>query len=173
MNAYDDSNDYGVLAEYILIKECKMSDNTLVESMDILEILRLLPHRYPFVMIDRVLSIEPGVTMDALKNVTINEPFFQGHFPTKPVMPGVLMLEGMAQAGGLLAYHTAPDNVGKKLLYFAGIDKARFRKPVGPGDQLVYRIDLLKRKRSIWKMAGKAFVDDTLVAEAELLASFG
>ena len=83
------------------------------------------------------------------------------------------MLEGMAQAGGLLAYCTAPEHIGEKLLYFAGIDKARFRKPVGPGDQLIYKIDLLKQKRGIWKMAGKAFVDDTLVAEAELLASFG
>ena len=150
-----------------------MSENTLVENIDILEILRLLPHRYPFVMIDRVLSVEPDKTITALKNVTINEHFFQGHFPTKPVMPGVLMLEGMAQTGGVLAYCTEPENIGVKLLYFAGIDKARFRKPVGPGDQLTYKVDLLKKKRGIWKMAGKAFVDDKLVAETELMASFG
>jgi 3-hydroxyacyl-[acyl-carrier-protein] dehydratase len=150
-----------------------VSENTLLENIDILEILRLLPHRYPFIMIDKVHSVEPGNTITALKNVTINEPFFQGHFPTKPVMPGVLMLEGMAQAGGILAYYTEPENIGVKLLYFAGIDKARFRKPVGPGDQLIYKVDLLKQKRGIWKMAGKAFVDDTLVGEAELLASFG
>ncbi len=150
-----------------------MSEETLVENIDILEILRLLPHRYPFVMIDRVLSVDPNRTVEALKNVSINEPFFQGHFPTKPVMPGVLMLEGMAQAGGILAFCSEPENVGVKLLYFAGIDKARFRRPVGPGDQIIYKLELLKKKRGIWKLAGKAFVDDQLVAEAELMASFG
>ncbi len=150
-----------------------MSEETLVEDIDILEILRLLPHRYPFVMIDRVLSVEPHKTVEALKNVSINEPFFQGHFPSKPVMPGVLMLEGMAQAGGILAFRSEPENIGVKLLYFAGIDKARFRRPVGPGDQIIYKLELLKKKRGIWKLAGKAFVEDHLVAEAELLASFG
>lgn len=145
----------------------------VAEDIDILEILRLLPHRYPFVMIDRVLSLEIDHSVVALKNVTINEPFFQGHFPKKPVMPGVLMLEGMAQAAGILAYRTEPQNIGEKLLYFAGIDKARFRRPVGPGDQLLYKIELLKKKRGIWKLAGKAYVDDVLVAEAELMASFG
>jgi 3-hydroxyacyl-[acyl-carrier-protein] dehydratase len=146
---------------------------TVAEEIDILEILRLLPHRYPFVMIDRVIEMELDHSIKVLKNVTINEPFFQGHFPGKPVMPGVLMLEGMAQAGGVLAYRTEPENVGTKLLYFAGIDKARFRRPVGPGDQLIYTIEILKKKRGIWKMAGKAFVDDVLVAEAQLMASFG
>jgi 3-hydroxyacyl-[acyl-carrier-protein] dehydratase len=150
-----------------------MSEETLVENIDILEILRLLPHRYPFVMIDRVLSVESHKTVEALKNVSINEPFFQGHFPSKPVMPGVLMLEGMAQAGGILAFCSEPENVGVKLLYFAGIDKARFRRPVEPGDQIIYKVELLKKKRGIWKLAGKAFVDDQLVAEAELMASFG
>ncbi len=145
----------------------------LVGNIDIVEILRLLPHRYPFVMIDRVLSFVPGKSVEALKNVTINEPFFQGHFPAKPVMPGVLMLEGMAQAGGIFAYCTEPENVGVKLLYFAGLDKVRFRSPVGPGDQLIYKMELLKRKRGMWKLSGKAFVDDKLVAEAELMASFG
>ncbi len=144
-----------------------------VEDIDILEILRLLPHRYPFVMIDRVLSVTADTEVEALKNVTINEPFFQGHFPGKPVMPGVLMLEGMAQAGGILAYCTEPENVGVKLLYFAGLDKVRFRSPVGPGDQLVYKVELLKKKRGIWKLAGKAYVDGKLVAEAELMAAFG
>ena len=150
-----------------------MSEETLIENIDILEILRLLPHRYPFVMIDKVMSVVPDKTVEALKNVTMNEPFFQGHFPTKPVMPGVLMLEGMAQAGGVLAYCSEPENVGVKLLYFAGLDKVRFRKPVGPGDQLIYKVEVLKKKRGIWKLAGKAFVDDTLVAEAELMAAFG
>jgi 3-hydroxyacyl-[acyl-carrier-protein] dehydratase len=120
-----------------------------------------------------VLSVESHKTVEALKNVSINEPFFQGHFPSKPVMPGVLMLEGMAQAGGILAFCSEPENVGVKLLYFAGIDKARFRRPVEPGDQIIYKVELLKKKRGIWKLAGKAFVDDQLVAEAELMASFG
>ncbi len=149
------------------------AEQLAVDEIDILEILRLLPHRYPFVMIDRVLSMVPDESVEALKNVTINEPFFQGHFPGKPVMPGVLMLEGMAQAGGILAYCTEPENVGVKLLYFAGLDKVRFRHPVGPGDQLVYKVELLKKKRGIWKLAGKAYVDEKLVAEAELMASFG
>ncbi len=150
-----------------------MSEAIIPEDIDILEILRLLPHRYPFILIDRVLSVVPGQEAVVLKNVTINEPFFQGHFPSKPVMPGVLMLEGMAQAGGILAYSSRPENVGVKLLYFAGIDKARFRRPVGPGDQLIYKMRLLKQKRGISKMAGAAYVNEKLVAEAELLASFG
>ncbi len=149
-----------------------MSDTIEPKQIDILEILRLLPHRYPFVMIDRVLSVVADQEVTALKNVTINEPFFQGHFPEKPVMPGVLMLEGMAQAGGILAYYSEPENIGTKLLYFAGIDKARFRRPVGPGDQLIYKVQLVKKKRGIQKLAGEAFVDDKLVAEAELMASF-
>lgn len=150
-----------------------MSDTIIPENIDINEILRLLPHRYPFVMIDRVLTVDVGESVEALKNVTINEPFFQGHFPTKPVMPGVLMLEGMAQAGGVLAFYSKPENIGEKLLYFAGIDKARFRKPVEPGDQIIYRVEALKVKRGIWKMAATANVDGKKVAEAELMASFG
>lgn len=150
-----------------------MSDFVVPEDIDIQEILRLLPHRYPFVMIDRVISVDVGERVEALKNVTINEPFFQGHFPGKPVMPGVLMLEGMAQAGGVLAFYSEPENIGKKLLYFAGIDKARFRRPVGPGDQLIYQVELLKVKRGIWKLGATAMVDDKKVAEAELMASFG
>jgi len=150
-----------------------MSDSIIPENIDINEILRLLPHRYPFVMIDRVLTVDVGKNVEALKNVTINEPFFQGHFPTTPVMPGVLMLEGMAQAGGVLAFYSQPENIGHKLLYFAGIDKARFRKPVGPGDQIIYRVETLKVKRGIWKMAATANVDGQKVAEAELMAAFG
>ncbi len=149
-----------------------MSETIEPKQIDIVEILRLLPHRYPFVMIDRVLSIVADQEVTALKNVTINEPFFLGHFPGKPVMPGVMMLEGMAQAGGILAYCSEPENIGTKLLYFAGIDKARFRRPVGPGDQLIYKVQLVKKKRGIQKLAGEAFVDDKLVAEAELMASF-
>ncbi len=149
-----------------------MSDKEILENLDILEILRLLPHRYPFVMVDRITSVTPGSKVTGFKNVTINEPFFQGHFPERPVMPGVLILEGMAQAGGVLAFHTVPEMIGNKLLYFAGIDKARFRKPVVPGDQLVFQMELLKHKRGIMVMSGKAYVDETLVAEAELMASF-
>ncbi|MBC8207818.1 MAG: 3-hydroxyacyl-ACP dehydratase FabZ [Desulfobulbaceae bacterium] len=149
-----------------------MSETVIPELIDIQEILRLLPHRYPFVMIDRVTRFDLDEGVVAIKNVTINEPFFQGHFPSRPIMPGVLILEGMAQAGGVYAFYSVPENIGKKLLYFAGIDKARFRRPVVPGDQIEFRLKLLKRRRDIWKLAGEAFVDNVLVAEAELTASF-
>jgi 3-hydroxyacyl-[acyl-carrier-protein] dehydratase len=149
-----------------------MSEFVIPENIDILEILKVLPHRYPFVMLDRILSIEIGKQIVGLKNVTINEQFFQGHFPERPVMPGVLILEGMAQAGGIMAYYTHPEAIGKKLLFFAGIDKARFRRPVGPGDQLIFSLEMVKEKRSLMIMSAKATVDDTLVAEAELMASF-
>lgn len=149
-----------------------MTTEIIPEHIDIVEIMRLLPHRYPFVMVDRILSMEPGKEITGLKNVTINEPFFQGHFPGRPVMPGVLILEGMAQVGGVLAFYANPEAVGQKLLFFAGIDKARFRKPVVPGDQLILKLEMIKQKRTIMMMGGKAYVDDTLVAEAELMASF-
>lgn len=142
------------------------------ENIDIIEIMKLLPHRYPFIMVDRILTIDPGKEITGLKNVTINEPFFQGHFPGRPVMPGVLILEGMAQVGGVLAFYASPEAIGQKLLFFAGIDKARFRKPVVPGDQLILKLELVWQKRTIMKMDGKAFVDGNLVAEAELMASF-
>jgi 3-hydroxyacyl-[acyl-carrier-protein] dehydratase len=150
-----------------------MSENIIPEKIDILEIMRLLPHRYPFILVDRILSITPEQEIVGLKNVTINEPFFQGHFPARPVMPGVLILEGMAQVGGVLAFYSEPENIGKKLLYFVGIDKARFRQPVTPGDQIHYKLELLKKRRGIWQMAARAFVEEKLVAEAELMASFG
>ncbi len=150
-----------------------MSNTVIPEKIDILEILRLLPHRYPFVMVDRILAISPEKDIVGLKNVTINEPFFQGHFPAKPVMPGVLILEGMAQVGGVLAFYSEPENIGRSVLYFVGIDKARFRQPVTPGDQIHFKLELLKQRRGIWQMAAQAFVDEKLVAEAELMASFG
>jgi len=150
-----------------------VSEKIIPESIDILEILRLLPHRYPFLLVDRILAITPEKDIVGLKNVTINEPFFQGHFPERPVMPGVLILEGMAQVGGILAFYSEPENIGKKVLYFVGIDKARFRQPVTPGDQIHFKLELLKRRRGIWQMAAQALVDDKLVAEAELMASFG
>jgi 3-hydroxyacyl-[acyl-carrier-protein] dehydratase len=140
--------------------------------MDIKDILAILPHRYPFVMVDRILEIEEGKHIVGLKNVTINEPFFQGHFPGEPVMPGVLILEGMAQVGALLAYRSIPEAIGTKLVYFAGLDGVRFRKVVRPGDQVIYRLEIIKLKPKLSKMAGKAYVDGQVVAEAELMASF-
>jgi 3-hydroxyacyl-[acyl-carrier-protein] dehydratase len=142
------------------------------DTIDIEGIIRLLPHRYPFILVDRILEIASGESIVGLKNVTINEPFFQGHFPTRPIMPGVLILEGMAQVGGLLAYITEQDMVGKKLIYFAGMDGVKFRQPVVPGDQIIFKLNVLKRKGKIWKMGGKAFVEDKLVAEAQLMAAF-
>jgi 3-hydroxyacyl-[acyl-carrier-protein] dehydratase len=150
-----------------------MTKVVIPDNIDILEILRLLPHRYPFVMVDRILSLVPEKSVTGIKNVTMNEPFFQGHFPERPVMPGVLILEGMAQTGGVMAYYSLPENIGNKLLYFAGIDKARFRKPVIPGDQIVFNMEVIKHKRGILVMKGAANVDGKLVAEAELMASFG
>jgi len=140
--------------------------------IDIKGILDLLPHRYPFILVDRILDFEKGKSVTGLKNVSMGEPFFQGHFPGEPVMPGVLILEGMAQAGGILAYLTAREMIGKKLLYFAGMDKVRFRKIVRPGDQLIFKLEMGRYKPRLTKMTGRAYVDDELVTEAELMASF-
>lgn len=139
--------------------------------LDINEIMKHLPHRYPFLLVDRVTALEPGERIEVIKNVTINEPFFQGHFPGHPVMPGVLIVEAMAQAGGILAYKSDLDVGEGKVVYFMGIDKAKFRKPVMPGDQLRLVLQVLKQRRSIWRFRGEAFVDDKLVAEAELMAT--
>lgn len=138
-------------------------------TMDIQEIVAILPHRYPFLLVDRVLSFEAGQKMVALKNVTINEPFFQGHFPGHPIMPGVLIIESMAQVGGILAYKSANGTEGQ-LVYFLGIDKAKFRKPVLPGDQLRIEVEVLRQRPPYWKLKGMAYVGDQLVAEAELKA---
>jgi len=140
-------------------------------SIDIKAILDILPHRYPFVMVDRVLEFEKGRQITGLKNVSINEPFFQGHFPGEPVMPGVMILEGMAQVGAILAYKSIPDSIGTKIFYLAGMDNVRFRKVVRPGDQVIFKLELIKLKAKLSKMSGKAYVDDQLVAEAELMAS--
>ena len=137
--------------------------------MNIQEIVAILPHRYPLLLVDRVLSFEAGKKMVALKNVTINEPFFQGHFPGHPIMPGVLIIESMAQVGGVLAYKSAKGKEGQ-LVYFLGIDKAKFRKPVLPGDQLRIEIEVLRQRPPYWKLKGMAYVEDQLVAEAELKA---
>jgi 3-hydroxyacyl-[acyl-carrier-protein] dehydratase len=140
--------------------------------MDIHQILKQLPHRYPILLVDRVLELEKGKRIKALKNVTINEPFFTGHFPHRPVMPGVLMLEAMAQAAALLAFDTlgtTPDD--KTVYYFAGIDGARFKRPVEPGDQLVMEVSLERMKSGIFKFKGTARVDDQVACEAELMCT--
>ena len=149
-----------------------MSEQSQVRMpMDIKTILDLLPHRYPFVLVDRILEFEKGKTITGLKNVSMGEPFFQGHFPGEPVMPGVLILEGMAQVGAVLAY-LSTESVEDRLVYFAGLDKVRFRKVVQPGDQLIFKLELVRQKRKMFKMIGKAYVDDVLVTEAELMATF-
>ncbi len=149
-----------------------MSEEPQVQmTMDIKAILDLLPHRYPFVMVDRILDFERGKTITGLKNVSMGEPFFQGHFPEEPVMPGVLILEGMAQVGAVLAY-LSTDSIDGKLVFFAGLDNVRFRKVVRPGDQLIFKLEMIRQKSKLTKMSGKAYVDDVLVAEADLLAMF-
>ena len=141
--------------------------------LDIQAIAELLPHRYPFLLIDRVVNLTPNEEIVALKNVTMNEPFFQGHFPSAPIMPGVLIVEAMAQAGGVLVLDSLPKDKHGRPVYFMGLDKVRFRKPVVPGDQIVFEVKLLKLRSRAVKLAGRATVDDNLVAEAELMASFG
>jgi len=146
-----------------------MTDN-VDTSMDIHQILDHLPHRYPFVLVDRVLSLEIGKEITAVKNVSINEPFFPGHFPYHPVMPGVLIVEAMAQAAAILSFKTMgikpTDNA---VYYFAGIDNARFKKPVSPGDQIIFKVSIDRILRGIWKYKGVALVDDAVVAEAEMM----
>ncbi len=141
-------------------------------QMDIYEVLEYLPHRYPFLLIDRVLSYEPGKDIVAVKNVTINEPFFSGHFPHYPVMPGVLTIEAMAQAAIILAFKTLdtkPDD--KSVYYFVGIDGARFKKPVIAGDQLILKASFLRNSRGLWKFSATAEVDGKIAAEAELMCT--
>jgi 3-hydroxyacyl-[acyl-carrier-protein] dehydratase len=140
--------------------------------MEIKEILEYLPHRYPFLLIDRVLELEPGKSIVAIKNVAINEPFFQGHFPEKPIMPGVMILEAMAQAAAILSYKTLNLSRSDNLLYyFVGIDNARFKKPVIPGDQLVLDVTMLRTVRGIGKFTAVARVGDAVVTAAELLCA--
>ncbi len=137
--------------------------------IDINEIMTYLPHRYPFLLIDRIVEFEENKRVVGIKNVTINEPFFQGHFPGHPIMPGVLLIEAMAQTGGVLALRSAPD-AQKKVLYFMSIDKAKFRKPVFPGDQVRFELDLIKQRSNIRAFKGTALVEGAVVAEAELMA---
>lgn len=143
------------------------------QTFDIKEILELLPHRYPFILVDRIIEISLGERIVGLKNVTINEPFFQGHFPGEPIMPGVLILECMAQVGAILAYLTEREKFGGQLVYFAGLDEVRFRRKVTPGDQLIVKTEVVKCKGKVYKLASQAYVDEKLAAEALLMATFG
>ena len=139
-------------------------------SMDINQILDHLPHRYPFVLVDKVLSYELGKSIDAIKNVTINEPFFPGHFPHYPIMPGVLVVEALAQAAAILSFKTINDKPNDhSVYYFVGIDKARFKKPVIPGDQLKLNVSIERTIKGIWKYKGIAMVEDEIAAEAEIM----
>ncbi len=146
---------------------------SLPTALDGEEIKRILPHRYPFLLVDRIISLEPGKRIVGLKNITINEPFFQGHFPGRPIMPGVLIIEALAQVGGILALVSTPEQLGNPAIFLLGLDKVRFRKPVVPGDQLVLELQAVRGGKKFWKMQGKAFVNETLVTEAELMAAVG
>lgn len=142
--------------------------------IDVVEIQKIIPHRYPFLLLDRVTDLTPSESLVGFKNITIAEPVFQGHFPGHPIYPGVMILEGMAQAGGILAFKSMGDmseeEAAQKVVYFMSIDKAKFRNPVRPGDRLEYRVSVMKHKGSIWMLKGEAYVDDKLVSEAELKA---
>lgn len=146
---------------------------SLPQSFSLEEVQRILPHRYPFLLVDRILTLEVGKRIVGVKNVTINEPFFQGHFPGRPIMPGVLIIEALAQVGGILALLSAPENLGNPSIFLMGLDKVRFRKPVVPGDQLILELDLLRGGKKYFKMQGKAFVNQTLVTEAEVMVAMG
>ncbi len=138
--------------------------------LEMREILRILPHRYPFLLVDRIIEMEKNTRAVGIKNVSVNEPFFVGHFPGVPIMPGVLIVEGMAQVGAALLLSSIPDR-DDKLIYFTGIDKCRFRKPVVPGDQVRYELKVLRLKSQVCRMWGEAFVDGQMVAEAEILSA--
>ncbi len=141
---------------------------------DVVEIQKILPHRYPFLLLDRVTALEKSVSIEGYKNVSISEPIFQGHFPGHPIYPGVMIIEGMAQAGGVLAFKSSDeddqDTMNNKVVYFMSIDKAKFRSPVTPGDKLVYKVTVMKQRGAVWQLDAKAYVDDKLVAEAQLKA---
>ncbi len=148
----------------------KMNNLSQQKQFSINDIIKILPHRYPFILIDKLEVIEPGKSLIAIKNVTINEPFFQGHFPGQPIMPGVLSLESMAQAGAFLMLSQVEDPLSKNM-FFSSVEKAKFRKPIVPGDQLQIKMELIKRKLNICKFAGQCIVDSQVVAEAFLTAT--
>ncbi|MEA3434319.1 MAG: 3-hydroxyacyl-ACP dehydratase FabZ [Campylobacterota bacterium] len=141
---------------------------------NVVEIQEILPHRFPFLLVDRITKLSPGEYIEGFKNVSISEPVFQGHFPDHPIYPGVMIIEGMAQAGGVLAFksmdNVTQEEIQNKVVYFMSIDKAKFRAPVTPGDQLVYKINVIKNKGAVWQLDAKAYVDDKVVAQAELKA---
>jgi 3-hydroxyacyl-[acyl-carrier-protein] dehydratase len=142
-------------------------------ELRIAEIMRILPHRYPFLLVDRVIEVDPDKRIVALKNVTINEPFFNGHFPGAPVMPGVLTIEAMAQTGAILGLLEKNTDLTTTLVYFMGIDEARFRRPIVPGDQMRIVAEVIRRKATVWKMKGVVYVGSEIAAEATLLSSIG
>jgi 3-hydroxyacyl-[acyl-carrier-protein] dehydratase len=142
-----------------------------LNSLQVQEIMALLPHRYPFLLIDKVLDYTAGESLTALKNVTINEPIFTGHFPGMPIVPGVLILEALAQATGILGFKTVTERSANEIYLFAGIDEARFKKPVVPGDTMVLEVKFLKERRNIWKFYGEAKVDGVIVCSAELMCA--
>ncbi len=146
---------------------------TQPQTLNLEDIIKVLPHRYPFLLVDRVISLELGKRVVGLKNVSINEPFFQGHFPGRPIMPGVLIAEAMAQVGGILALLSLPEHLGNSHLFLLGMDKMRFRQPVIPGDQLRIEVESIRGGKKFWKMRGQVFVNQTLVAEGELMAAVG
>ena len=141
---------------------------------NVVEIQKILPHRYPFLLLDKVTALQKSESIEGYKNISISDPVFQGHFPGHPIYPGVMIIEGMAQAGGVLAFKSLPDeeqtDATEKVVYFMSIDKAKFRAPVTPGDKLVYKITVLKNKGPVWQLDGKAYVDEKVVAQAELKA---
>jgi 3-hydroxyacyl-[acyl-carrier-protein] dehydratase len=141
---------------------------------NVVEIQKILPHRYPFLLVDRITDLKQGEYIEGFKNVSISEPVFQGHFPDHPIYPGVMIIEGMAQAGGVLAFksmdNASQEEIENKVVYFMSIDKAKFRAPVTPGDQLIYKINVIKNKGTVWQLDAKAYVDDKVVAQAELKA---
>jgi 3-hydroxyacyl-[acyl-carrier-protein] dehydratase len=141
---------------------------------NVVEIQKILPHRYPFLLVDRITDLKQGEYIEGFKNVSISEPVFQGHFPDHPIYPGVMIIEGMAQAGGVLAFksmdNASQEEIENKVVYFMSIDKAKFRAPVTPGDQLIYKINVIKNKGAEWQLDAKAYVDDKVVAQAELKA---
>jgi len=141
--------------------------------IDIKEIMAMLPHAYPFLLVDRILEVEPGKRVVGIKNVTYNEPFFPGHFPGRPIMPGVLIVEAMAQTAGVLIFYSLPEEDRKKTVFFLAIDNVRFRKPVIPGDQLRMELEITRHRQSIWGFKGKALVDGNVVAEGDLMAMIG
>jgi len=151
----------------------RSSGGKMDKTYDIQAIMDFLPHRYPFILVDRILNLVPGEKITALKNVTINEPFFRGHFPSYPIMPGVLIVEAMAQAAGVLALESMPAEKRGAPVFFMGLDKVKFRKPVVPGDQLIFEVQIIKFRSKVVKASGKAFVEDSIVAEAELMATLG